>query len=571
MLSGLYIRNYALFRETRVSFLPGFNVLTGETGAGKSLLVGALGLIAGKRADSSAVFFPGVRCVVEAEFDALSDAVLTKLQAFEEFDLEGNALVIRRELASEGKSRAFVNDTPVSLQCLREVALLLFDLHSQHENQSLLIPERQMEMLDAYAGCGAAVEAFRLALANAQQQHSKIASLEKSDREARQQQDFIAFQLNELQSAQLQAAEENELEQELRFIQQAENVREALDFASSTLYEQDPSVYSQLSEVLARLEKLGDVHEKLNAHAVQLRDALAYVKDAGFELKNLLEELDAQPERLAFIEERLSTYHRLKLKFNVRDAASLIALRDDLLARVQGLDSIEAELQELRAAYEICLKELAAQGLAIEASRLAAIPLLEQEVNTLLREAGFQDACLRIELERNEAAGAFLKVDGIALRPLASGINRINLLIRTNTGLPFGQLALIASGGEISRVMLAIKAALAGKAEFPVLIFDEIDAGISGEVANKVGKLMQQLSDRFQVISITHLPQIAARGQRQFLIYKQVEEGRAYSSVRELAHEERVTEVAKMLSGDQPSQAALQNARDLIGLNAAAS
>ncbi|MDX2282532.1 MAG: DNA repair protein RecN [Bacteroidia bacterium] len=565
MLQHLYLRNYALFAETQVDFQPGLNILTGETGAGKSLLVGALGLIMGKRLDNSALFMGDGKCVIEARFARLSPALFEGLEVEDAFDLDGDELIIRREITASGKSRAFINDTPVSLQTLREVSALLLDLHGQHENQLLLAPDQQLRLLDAYAGTEALAARFGEALRAADATLREIRTLEAREAEARRQLDFVRFQVGELEAAGLRAQEETELEQELNLLQHSEDVREGLGAATETLYNQELSLYAQLSAVIEGLRKVVEVNAQVAADVQRLSEMRDGMKEISFQFQHLLDAVESDPERLAFIEERLSVYHRMKLKYQVRSGAELIALLEQLRGQMQEADSMETQIAELKQRYAAQQDLLRGTGLELERLRLAAKPVLEERICDLLLQVGFQKARFEAALERTEDPNGTLTLDGQRLRPLSSGFNRVYFLIQPNPGLPPGPLSQIASGGEISRVMLAIKTALAEKFQFPVLIFDEIDTGISGEIANKVGQVMQQLARRFQILSITHLPQIAAKGDQHYQIRKLVQHDSTVSTVAPLSREERIRILAQMLSGDQPTESALRNAEELMG------
>lgn len=566
MLKNLYIKNYALFEECQVTFPGGLNILTGETGAGKSLLVGALGLIMGKRADSSAVFFPDTKCIVEAGFGDFSRNLHKKLESYEDFDFEDGQLIIRREISPSGKSRAFINDTPASLQLVKEISNMLVDLHGQHENQSLLLPDQQMAVLDAFVGNQKLLSKFSKKLAGLKETQAEIRQLERKESEAQNRQDFLDFQIEELKEANLQVEEEEQLEQELNLLQNSEEIRDALAFACETLYNREElSVHQQVSEVVGQLEKFSNVGEEYKNYVEQLIESRELLKETSFALQNMLDAVDSDPERLSFIEERLAIYHNLKLKYKLRSGAELVELYEKLCEQADEFASLEGRITELRK-LEVEQKEnVMALGLELEESREKGRHALEEQINNLLTEVGFNEARLMMKIERNFQENGDLEIEGKHIRATSSGINKVTFLIRTNPGLPMGPLSQIASGGEISRVMLAIKSALADRLEFPVLIFDEIDTGISGEIANKVGRVMQQLAERFQIISITHLPQIASKGHDHFMILKEVNNGRTISSVRKLGLDERIYQLARMISGDDPSESAIKNALEMIG------
>jgi DNA repair protein RecN (Recombination protein N) len=563
VLKSIYLKNYALFDETRIRFPKGLNILTGETGAGKSLLVGALGLITGKRADSSAVFYPEMHCVVEAEFD-IPDSLVTKLKQLDAFELDDKTLNIRRLIKPNGKSRAFINDAPASLQVIRQVSSMLLDLHSQNENQDLLNPDRQLELLDEFVDNADILEQYGQVLAEAQKGARELQAFRRQEREAKEQQDFIRFQLEELSQAQVTKGEEVQLTRELNLLQNAESVREALEFAALTLYHDDSSAYNQLTEVSARLGKSGALLENYTEKLKELEEQL---REVSYELDGLKDQAESDPARLSDIESRLALYHDLVRKYQVEDGDALVDKQAAIALKVNDFDSLSDRIAALEIQQEAQWSEVAKLALKLEENRLRGKGKLEASINSLLAEVGFKQAELFIEISRLESERGPVTIDDKRIQPTVSGVNKVQYRIRTNPGLPAGPLSQIASGGEVSRVMLAIKAALADKAAFPVLIFDEIDTGISGEIAQRVGRVMQQLAQRFQILSITHLPQIAAKGDAHFLIEKASSDEKTVSGIRRLEENERPEVLATMIHGESPSAYALEHARELMEKN----
>ncbi|MFN0202463.1 MAG: DNA repair protein RecN [Bacteroidia bacterium] len=564
MLTNLYIKNYALFTECNINFLSGLNVLTGETGAGKSLLIGALGLLLGKRSDSSVMFHPDQKCIVEAQFSHLSAKILKDLAVFEDFDLEEKQVLIRREISPSGKTRVFVNDTPISVQVLKHVAAVLIDLHGQNESQLLLEPEKQMGLLDEYAETHPLLLDFKAQLQTCQKIQQEIQGLEAEEATAKQQYDYYQFQMQELAEADLQETEEEDLENELKLLQNSEEIREALRFSVEKLYNDEQSVYQAVSQILQHLSKVSSFDKTIGEETEKLYEFKEILKEMTFGLENVLETIEANPERLAFIEERLAVYHRLKRKYNVKTGRDLMAILEDYSQKIARYASIDESIVELKEQLDKEKVKLVQIGLCIEDKRKEFVPELEWKVNNLLKEVGFKEAKFIIHLDRNLSESGSLEVEGQKVKPNGQGINKLAFKIQTNPGLPIGLLSEIASGGEVSRVMLAIKTALADKSEFPVLIFDEIDTGISGEVAHKVGNVMHKLANRFQILSITHLPQIAAKGDNQYLIYKEIHDGTTSSYVRKLTHGERVMAIATMIGGENPSEISVRSAVELL-------
>lgn len=564
MLSKLYIRNYGLFEETQVEFQPELNILTGETGAGKSLLVGALGLILGKRVDNSSIFLSDEKCVIEGTFSQLSTERMKLLSSFEEFDIEGNELIIRREVRANGKSRAFINDTPVSLSVLKEVGLNLLDLHGQHENQLLLSTDQQVELLDVYAGCRDKTLLFDQQLQTYYTLINQIKELEAQEEQVKQQYDFLKHQVKELEEAQLQAGEEESLEEEIKLLQNTEDIREGLAYTINQLYHEENAIYSQLGDATQALEKIHTVSQDIHSNYTQLVGAQEILKEVAFSLQEVLEQAESNPERLSIVEERLALYHSLKRKYNLTSGEELMAKYEELSGQLGEADSMEDRIAELKEESLLQRENLSVLGIEIEKLRLAAKPSLEQRVNSLLNEVGFKRARYEVQIERNQQEEGDIEIEGVSIKFHPTGINRVNFLIQTNPGVPAGPLSHIASGGELSRVMLAIKTILAEKFEFPVLIFDEIDTGISGEIANKVGQVMSQLGSKFQIIAITHLPQIAAKGKQHYKLIKEIEGDSTRSTVKQLSLVGRVHELATMMSGEHPSETALRNAQELL-------
>ncbi|MDP5171838.1 MAG: DNA repair protein RecN [Bacteroidia bacterium] len=564
MLHHLYIRNYALFSEVAIDIPAGLVILTGETGAGKSLLVGALGLIMGKRADSSVVFREEEKCVVEARFHQLSPATRLSLKRFDDFDSDEEELIIRREISPSGKSRAFINDTPVTLDVLKEMSALLVDLHSQNENQSLLNQDKQRELLDIYADNAPLLDTFALQLKTCDGLRKEIKQLREQEKNAKQQLEYLKFQQEDLMKADIKTNEEQELEEELQLLQHSEEVREAVGGGAEILYNKDESVYQTLSSVLEPLKKVRTVSASLEEEVQRLEEVGQLLKESAMNLQKLLDSVESDPERLSFIEQRLATYHQLKMKYGKRDGRELVDLLTEVHNKIDDFSSLEERIKEQEKELKLAISTLTETGLTLEERRLQAKPMLEERILSVLRKVGFEKSRFEVAVERQEHPEGFITVGDQLLKPQVSGFNRVFFMIQTNPGMPAGPLAQVASGGEVSRVMLAIKSALADKSEFPVLIFDEIDTGISGEIANKVGQVMQQLAERIQILSITHLPQIAAKGQSHFFIKKVAEDNMTTSTVEALSHDQRIIEIAKMLSGEEPTTSALENARELL-------
>ncbi len=566
MLNKLYIRNFALIQEIEIQLGEGLNILTGETGAGKSLLLGAIGLILGKRVDYSMIFDPGKKCIVEATFGNLPAGILEELENYEDFDLEDGQgqVIIRREASPSGKSRAFINDTPVSLGILRDVTSLLVDLHGQHENQRLLAPEQQIRLLDQFAGVSREVLEFQDLLNKMKQSETELERLQQEETQARQQQDYFSFQFKELEEARLDGEDEEALDQQLNLLENAEGIQQTLAQTTEGIYDDEQSIYNRLSDLLHDLENVSRLDPVIGEQYERLSEVRYVLEEASRSLDKVRDRVETDPETLQAVEERVSELNKLKMKFNARDLEELIAIRDDFSEKIGRFDSLGMEIEQVKNDLAGQEKALIKLGLAIEKKRKAVSGELKKEIDQLMTAVGLDNAAFEVEINRPVGEQGRLLIDEQRVKANNTGINTVDFKIRTNKGMPMGSLSQVASGGEISRVMLAIKAVLASKAELSSLIFDEIDTGISGEVANKVGRVMRQLGNNYQLIAITHLPQIAGKGHQHFKIFKEVKGETTITYIRPLDNEGRVLELAKMLSGEHPTESAIRNAKELI-------
>ncbi|MFN8397814.1 MAG: DNA repair protein RecN [Bacteroidia bacterium] len=564
MLRSLYISNYALIDETDMELGRGLNILTGETGAGKSLLLGAIGLILGRRVDYGFIFNPEKKCVVEAVFQSLPEGIVAELKRMEDFDWDDEFLVVRREAAADGKSRAFINDTPVNLNVLKEVTGMLVDLHGQHQNQMLLDQDFQLKLLDQYAGTSNEAREFGRLLGQMSKLRKQIEDLRQEEASAKQQQDYFAFLAEELTNANLNLEEGETLGEELELMEHAGEIKETLAYVQNSLYDDEASAYSQLSAAIDLLDRAGRINSAIGQHRQSLQEVRIVLEDAVRELGRIGDKIDLDPAVLQAMQERSDFLNRLKKKYNAKDIAELIAIRDDYAAKLGHFSSLGEQIEALEGEIVQLQGQLAKSGLELEGKRKRVAATLNAAVDDLLRQVGLETARFEVAIDRIVDPHGFLTLDGESVQPHATGLNKVDFRIRTNSGMPMGSLGQVASGGEVSRVMLAIKSALAEKAELSVLIFDEIDTGISGEIANKVGRVMAQLANRYQIIAITHLPQIAAKGSHHFKIYKESTQDKTVSRVSSLDEDGRIMELAHMLSGADPSESAIRNAKELI-------
>jgi DNA repair protein RecN (Recombination protein N) len=567
MLRSLYIRDYALIEELEVEFDSGLNIITGETGAGKSILLGALKLILGERASTEAVRTGARKAVVEGLFDeARGERIAGLLRENEIEPNETGTIVLRREVSSS-HSRAFVNDTPATAQVLRAVAELLIDLHGQHEHQSLLRTEMHVEMLDGFGGLGAMVEAYRGHYEEVGRLVRERGALVRRESELRQQKELIEFQINEIDRVAPRVEEEEELEAEHRILENAERLFEATANLHQMLYEGENALYDQLVLVRNELRDLARIDAAFEDTLREIESAEIVVDEATKFLQDYNARIEFNPERLDGIRERLGQIEHLKRKYG-GSLEAVVAHREeigrtyDLAADFEGaiarLDRQIAEAQQAlsQAAYRLSVK------------RHEVAERIEEMIVQELAALGMPHSRFQVRFQRQpDESGWILFPDGPRTECLAAfphGADQVEFYISTNLGEEPRPLARVASGGEISRIMLALKTILARSERLPILVFDEIDVGISGQVARRVGESMQRLGHYHQIIAITHLPQIAALGDQHFVVEKKAEEGRTRTYIRRLDEAARAQEIAALISGEAVSEAALESARELI-------
>ena len=550
MLVSLHIENYALIRESDIVFGSGFVTITGETGAGKSILLGALGLLLGQRADTAVLADKNRKCVVEAQFDI---APLSLQPLFAEADIDyDDHLILRREISAAGKSRAFVNDTPVQLPFLKALAPHILDIHSQHQTLTLADSSFRFTLLDNLAAAVHMADAMPTYQGIYQEYIALKRSLEAltaEEAQNRREADFLQFQFDELAAARLVAGEQEPLEQEAHLLAHAEAVREGLAAATALLDDDTPqAALARLRQTKSTLSHIAPYHPEAESLLSRLDSALIELDDINGTLSSLADTISYSPERQQQVDERLALLYRLQKKHGVDSVEALIAIRDDLDARLQNISTLDVRIHELMEQVDGAFSALQLAASTLSEARRKAGALLAEKILPLLRELGMPEA--RFE---------------IAISPAADygprGNDSVSFLFNANRGGEMRDLAKVASGGELSRLMLAIKAI---GVSHQTLVFDEIDSGVSGDISVAVGALMQRMARQAQVIAITHLPQIAARATQHFKVYKENDSERTVSHIRELNPDERLTEVAVMLSSEPPTPAALQTAKELM-------
>ncbi|MFN2457406.1 MAG: DNA repair protein RecN [Chitinophagaceae bacterium] len=558
MLGRLSIQNYAIIDQLQIDFSSRLNIITGETGAGKSIIVGAMGLILGQRADSNVLLNKDNKCIVEGIFH-IQD-VLEKVRYFlNAHDLdEHEELVVRREVSPNGKSRAFINDTPVNLYQLTQLSSLLVDLHQQFDTLELEQTEFQREVLDALAGNFPVIQDYRKIFEEAQLLVKKLEALNSDKAQFERELDYHKFQFNELKEADFKENELEDLEQELKLLSNAEEIKGALTKAYFELEENEDAINSKIKILLNHLQQFSDVHPSLPSLAERLQSVYIELQDIADEADRMNDHVNYDAAIIEKINDRLSSGYRLLKKHGVKTTNDLLAIKDQLEQKLQAVLNIDDEIEATGKSYQSILAKVQEQALKISDARKAQVKPLEQQVNKMLSRVGMPNARVRVEVQK-----------------LASlqqhGMDAIEFLFDAN--LPAGQagksnqfqpLRRVASGGELSRLMLCIKSLVAASINLPTLIFDEIDTGISGEAAKQVGIIMKELAASRQVISITHQPQIAGKANTHLLVYKAIKNNTVTTGVKELSTDERIVAIAKMLSGEKPTAAALENAREMV-------
>lgn len=550
MLTRLSITNYALIDRLEVNFNSGLTIITGETGAGKSILLGALGLILGNRADTSALLNKSSKCVVEGEFDI---AAYKLEKFFTSYDLDyDERTVIRREINPEGKSRAFVNDTPVTLQLLRELTSRLIDIHSQHETLSLNDGSFQINLLDVMANNSRAAEIFSKRFHAWKELLKSLSEKKETASKAAAEQDYLRFQLEELQTVNPASGELKLLEEESETLSHAQQIKESLSMAVNMLSESENNLLSQFQSADGFVKQAARFHKPAEALEQRMESVKAELKDIVAELEEIAEKTELNPERLQWVEERMDALNRLCQKHRVKEADELIEKKTELEQKLSSFESLDSEIEKLEKEAAREEAELLKSAAEMSAKRKSAAVSLEKELSKMLASVGIPDGRVKFELE-----SASLSINGI---------DKVSLLFSANKGVAPVPVQKAASGGELSRLMLCIKSLMAEHTSLPAIIFDEIDTGISGSIAVKVGNIIRQMSEKMQVIAITHLPQMAGKGHAHYHVYKEKKNNIAATRIQLLNGEERIREIARMLTGDRITDAGLKNARELMNL-----
>ncbi|MDR3189284.1 MAG: DNA repair protein RecN [Prevotellaceae bacterium] len=552
MLQSLIIENYALIDKLEINFREGLNIVTGETGAGKSILLGAIGLLLGQRADVAALKDKERSCVVEGAFvDTNRD--VEPLFAANDLDFSSN-VTVRRVISPNGKSRAFINDQPVTLAALKDIGESLVDVHSQHQNMLLQSAAFQLKVVDLLADSKKLQDDYKAAFAKLRQVARRLSELEEQARLSQKEVDYLTHLFNELTAASLQEGEQADLENEQQQLTHAEEIKLTFTRVAALLSSEEACATKMLREAGAMLEKMGGVFTRAEPLAERLQSSLIEVRDVARDVEAIAESTEVNVERLAEVNERLDLIYALQKKHHVGTVEELIAVREQLGQKVSLVENMDEQLAALRKERDALSDEAKKLAEALSKARRKVFPAVESHVVNMLRELGMPSAAMQVEhVELPELS--------------ATGKDEIRFLFSANKGMPPQDIARIASGGEISRLMLSLKSLVAWTGNLPTIIFDEIDTGVSGEVADRMGIIISELGKSIQVVNITHLPQIASKGQTHFLVYKVETTSGTTTAIRQLSDSERVTEIAKMLSGQSLSEAAIKNAKELLGRN----
>lgn len=548
MLTHLSISNYALIQQLEMEPSKGLNMITGETGAGKSIMLGAIGLLLGNRADTKALYDSESKCVIEGVFQ-IGSYGLERFFESEDLDYE-NTCIIRREIAPSGKSRAFINDTPVRLDALKVLGKTLMDIHSQHENLMLGASSYQLDLVDNYAQTAAERNAYRQAFKAYSQAKKAYEKLLTEAQALQKEADYNKFQLDELSALALSSGDQAELEEQQSLLEHAEEIKAKLNEAIALLDHEELGALKALAAVAHHLHDLGSFGKQFSELRDRFESARIEIQDIQYTLAKEDDSIEVDFEKLETVRERLSKIYQLQKKHGLDSEEGLIALTEALTEKVFQVDHLEERLQDLEQLLATAKSHLDEKAILLSGKRVACLDTFSEDLRVLLTQLGMENA--RVAIQRKE------------IEPDSSGIDAIEVYFSANKGVPPQPIGQVASGGEFARLMFAIKYIMADKVALPTLIFDEIDTGISGEIALQLVKMMQQIAKKHQVICISHLPQVAAKGDQHYFVFKDNSQEKTSSKIKLLSPEDRLTEIAKMIAGANPSPSAFQSAKELL-------
>ena len=550
MLKQLYIKNFTLIDELNISLYPGFSVITGETGAGKSIILGAIGLLLGNRADSKAIKAGRDRCVIEAHFD-LSRYGMQKFFDDHDIDYDADDTIIRRELTAAGKSRAFINDTPVPLTRMRELGEQLVDIHSQHQNLLLQKEDFQLNVVDIIAQDADQLKVYQKEYQAYRKAKELLEELKAEIAKNRENEEFMRFQHKELEDANLQEGELEQLEQEAETLSHSEDIKTALFEADNALSGENDSILDKLKNATHQLENICDVYPSMADVTGRMQSSYIELKDIAQEISSSVDHVEFDPNRLDAINTRLDKLYTLQQKFHVETVTELIATRDRIAEQLSHIDNGDEDIEEKEKEVAALLAKAEKQAALLTSIRQKSAKAIEKEMKGRLIPLGIPNVRFEIAFAEKPLSG--------------NGADKVSFLFSANKSTQLQPVSQVASGGEIARVMLSLKAMISGAVKLPTIIFDEIDTGVSGKIAEKMADIMEEMGlQNRQVLSITHLPQIAAKGSHHYKVLKEEAENGTISHMKELNNQERIEEIAQMLSGSDITQAALANAKELL-------
>ena len=550
MLKTLSIRNYALISQLEIDFPKGFSVITGETGAGKSIILGALNLILGQRADSKSIQGEEDKCFIEGIFD-ISSYRLEPFFLEKDMEYDPNQCILRREIWKSGKSRAFINDSPATLNDLKDLAAFLIDIHSQHENLLLADNRFQLEVLDILAGNSSLKKEYKLAYNELHSLKAELKNLQEEFSKKGQEEDYLRFQYQQLEEARLREGELSELEEESRLLSNMEEIKSGLFRIENLLSSDHQNIVSGLKEALNQAQSISGLYPRVNEYAERLESAYIDCKELVMEISSEQDRLELNPERLQEVRERLDLIYSLQQKHRLHSVEELIDLRSKLEKEIHAIDHSDEIVRKLEEQVNQKESELLSFAKRLNTSRKKSVQTLEPELIRKVRELGMPDLQFKVDILPKT------QID-------STGMDNVVFLFSANKHGKLSPVSQTASGGEISRLMLGLKSLIAGETALPTIIFDEIDTGVSGETADKLGTILHEMGKVMQVISITHLPQIAARGDSQFFVFKEDKGNKTETGIRLLNKEERITEIAHLLSGSEVTKASIENAKELL-------
>lgn len=554
MLKSILIDNYVLIKHLEIDFHKGFSVITGETGAGKSIILGAMNLLFGQRSDTKSIRQGAERCTIEGHFD-ISSYNLEKFFSDNDIEMDASDTILRRDLSSNGKSRAFINDIPVTLAQLKELASKLIDIHSQHQNLALGTQSFQTDLVDAIANNSICKDEYLNVYTEYSSLKKELAELESQAATNSADLDYIRFQYDTLQQTKLVDGEQEELEEELEILEHAEDIKEQLYRASSLFDNDETGIIGNLKQALQALRQASKNYSGAEELAERTESALIEIKDIFSETDSAADSINFNPERLEQVNDRLDTIYTLEKKYKADSVADLIAIMEKYGKQLERVDSFDELIAELTKKISKAEKELKKAASELTATRKKAAVTIEQQISSMLVPLGIPNIQFKVDIQPKEVYDE-------------TGADDIRFMFSANKAVPVQELSAVASGGELSRVMLSVKSLLAGAKTLPTIIFDEIDTGVSGAIADKMAQMMQQMcADGHQVLAITHLPQIAACGDYHYKVYKEDNEESTQTGIIKLNKEERITEIAQMMSGTTLSKAAIENAKSLIENN----